>query len=181
MATADSTVEYRDIPGFPGYRVGSDGSVWFAWITCRAGRKLTSRWKLMKPGVHRKGYLCVNLTPPEGGRYQTFRVHRLVLGAFVGPCPEGMECRHLNGIKADCRLENLAWGTPEQNRQDSRDLGSYDRGSDHSQARLTEADVRAIRTRYAAGAFQRELAVEFGVSLPNISAIVNHHSWKHLD
>jgi hypothetical protein len=120
MATTDSTVEYRDIPGFPGYRVGSDGSVWFAWITCRSGRKLTNRWKRMKAATNKKGYLSINLTPPEGGRYQTLRVHRLVLEAFTGPCPDGMECRHLNGIRADCRLVNLTWGTRAENIEDKR-------------------------------------------------------------
>lgn len=120
MATANSTVQYRGIPGFNGYRVGDDGSVWFAWINCSKGRLLTDRWKPMKLGVHRKGYLYVNLTPPEGGKYRTFRVHRLVLEAFVGPCPGDMECRHLNGVRDDCRLVNLAWGTRAENVEDRR-------------------------------------------------------------
>lgn len=124
MATVDS-IEYRPIENFPGYRVGSDGSVWIAWRTCRAGRRLTDRWKLMKQGVNAKGYCRVNLTPPDGGKYKTFRVHRLVLTAFVGPCPDGMECRHLNGCKTDNRVENLAWGTPEQNVDDNRNNGAY--------------------------------------------------------
>lgn len=118
MAEAQTTVEYRDIPDWPGYRVGDDGSVWNSWINCRWGRRMTDRWKMMKPGIQKKGYLYVNLTPPGGGKYKTFRVHRLVLTAFVGPYPDGMESRHLNGVKSDCRLENLAWGTSEQNRAD---------------------------------------------------------------
>src|SRR5688500_13903704 len=99
-----TAVEYRDIEGFPGYRVGSDGTVWCCWITCRSGRKMTDRWKQLRPGTHQKGYLYVNLTR-VGEAYKSCRVHRLVLAAFVGPCPEGMECRHLNGIKTDCRLD----------------------------------------------------------------------------
>ena len=120
-----NSIEYRSINGFPGYRVGNDGSVWFAWRTCRAGRVLTDRWKLMKQGTHEKGYRYVNLTPPEGGKYKTFRVHRLVLGAFIGPCPEGMECRHLNGNRQDNTLGNLAWGTKVENTDDCRRHGSY--------------------------------------------------------
>jgi HNH endonuclease/NUMOD4 motif len=63
-----------------------------------------------------QGYRTVSL----GSRADSVphRVHRLVLGAFVGPCPEGMECRHLNGDRADNRLENLAWGTPHENGMD---------------------------------------------------------------
>jgi hypothetical protein len=175
-------VEYRDIPEWPGYRVGSDGTVWRAWVTCRAGRRLTDRWRPMKLATHRRGYRYVNLVPPEGGSYRSCRVHRLVLEAFVGPCPDGMECRHLNGVKADCRLENLAWGTPEQNRQDNRDLGTYQAGEQHTQAKLTEDAVRAIRARHAAGGvLQRELAEEHGVNVPTISGIVNRRTWRHVD
>lgn len=180
MATDHSTVTYKPIQDFPGYRVGDDGSVWYAWVTCRSGRKLTDRWRRMKASPGSRGYLRVNLTPPEGGRYRTFRVHILVLTAFVGPCPDGMEGRHLNGIKADCRLDNLAWGTPEQNRQDNHDLGAYQKGEAHSQAKLTDEQVREIRRRRAAGASLRELADEHGVSFPCLSAIVNRKTWKHV-
>lgn len=170
-------VIYRDIPGWPGYRVGDDGSVWFAWITCRSGRRLTDRWKPMKIGYSEKGYARVNLTPPEGGKYKTFKVHRIVLEVFVGPCPSGMECRHLDNIKANCRLGNLEWATPVRNRRDIRDADDYQRGEDHSQAKLTDAQVDEIRERYSAGnVLQRELAAEYGMSLPQISNIVRHRS-----
>jgi hypothetical protein len=175
MAESHSIVSYRDISGWPGYRVGSDGSMWRAWVTCRSGRKLTDRWREMKRAVHPRGYLCVNLTPPEGGSYKTCRVHRLVLEAFVGPCPEGMECRHKNGVKADCRLENLCWDTPERNRQDNHDWGVYERGERHTQAKLTDAQVETIRRRWAAGGvLLRELAAEYHCAVSCISQIVNN-------
>ena len=135
----------------------------------------------MSPCKNKRGYLRVNLVPPEGSSYRTFRVHRLVLEAFIGQCPNGMEGRHLNGIKTDCNLSNLAWGTPEQNRQDNRDLDVYARGSKHSQAKLTECDIRIIRKRYAEGVFLRILSDEYKVSIQNIHAIVQKRSWKHVD
>lgn len=181
MATGQSTTTYKDIPGFPGYRVGDDGSVWSAWVACRFGRKLTDRWKQMKTPPNAKGYLRVNLSLAARKTYRTLRVHRLVLEVFIGPCPEGMEARHLNGIKADNRLENLAWGTPEENRSDNHDLGVYAHGEAHTQVKLTESDVRSIRDRYAAGGiFMRELAAEYGVELTTIHAIVHRRSWKHV-
>jgi hypothetical protein len=181
MDADHSTVEYRDIPGFPGYRVGDDGSVWNAWINCRWGRRLTDRWKRMRTPPNEKGYLRVNLTPPSGGQFQTFRLHRLVLEAFVGPCPLGMECRHLNGDKSDCCLTNLCWGTQEDNRQDNRDLDAYQRGEEHSQAVLDAEKVRLIRARHAAGEAPRVLAEDNGVTLSNVYAIINRKSWKHVD
>lgn len=180
MSDINSTVEFRDIPNFPGYRVGSDGSVWSCWIHCRWGTRLGDRWKQLNPGTHHRGYLYVNLTVP-GEQYKTHRVHRLVLVAFVGECPAGMECRHLNGCKTDCRLENLAWGTPEENRQDNHEMGAYQNGEDHTQAKLTAAIVRVIRARYVAGELQRQLSEEYSVSASQISNIVNRKSWKHLE
>jgi len=44
------------------------------------------------------------------------RVDHLVLLAFVGPCPEGYECRHLDGDPANNHVDNLRWvpiGAPE--------------------------------------------------------------------
>ena len=180
MATDHFTPTRKEIAGFPGYQVGDDGSVRYAWTTCRAGRRLGDKWRPMKLSPSSRGYLRVNLTPLEGGSYRTFRVHRLVLEAFVGPCPDGMECRHLNGVKTDNRLDNLSWGTPGENRDDNRALGAYQRGEDHPMGKLTAADVHAIRSRYeTGGVVMRELAAEFAVSVPCISCVVNRRSWKH--
>jgi len=44
-------------------------------------------------------------------------VHRAVLLAWVGPCPKGCQCDHLNGDNTDNRLENLQWVTPRENQR----------------------------------------------------------------
>lgn len=68
---------------------------------------------------------CKEAAPPyfvvqfsRGKTRVTPFVHRLVLEAFVGPCPEGMEGCHDNGDSLDNRLENLYWGTRSQNNMD---------------------------------------------------------------
>lgn len=53
------------------------------------------------------------------------RVGRLVLESFKGPCPEGFECRHLNGKSLDDRLDNLKWGTRKEQIQDQKDHGTF--------------------------------------------------------
>ena len=175
------TIIYKDIPGFPGYRVGSDGTVWRLWVTCRSGRKLGDKWRLMRLSPTSKGYLRVNLTPPNGGTYKTFAVHRLVLESFVGPCPDGMECRHHpDPAKSNNNLDNLSWGTPESNRDDNRTNDTYGKGEKHTQAKLTAEQVREIRRRRSTGESLKALAKAFGVNLPNISNIANRRSWKHI-
>jgi hypothetical protein len=85
MAEFDSTVEYRDIQGFPGYRIGSDGTVW----TCRGKISLgigfgtqailTTQWK--RKSVFRNGqYFRVALY--KDGRSHPQTLHVLLLTAF---------------------------------------------------------------------------------------------------
>lgn len=42
-------------------------------------------------------------------------IHQIVLEAFCGPCPDGMEVLHGNGIRTDNRLSNLRYGTRSEN------------------------------------------------------------------
>jgi hypothetical protein len=176
----ESVVEYRAVVDFPGYRVGNDGSVWTCWRTCRSGSAMTSNWKRLKALIHkRRGYLYVNLS--RDGGYKSNRIHRLVLRAFVGPCPDGMECRHLDGDPKNNLLTNLAWGTQKENREDCAAHEHYQKGEKHSQAKLTAEQVLDVRRRYAAGGvFLRELAEELGVSLTGIHAIIQRRNWTHI-
>jgi hypothetical protein len=75
--------------------------------------------KMLRPGTNRHGYPVVVLSR-AGRRGKTAKVHRLVLEAFVGPCPDGMEGCHNNGDRADARLPNLRWDTPSANQYDRR-------------------------------------------------------------
>jgi len=104
-------------------------------------------------------------------------VHRAVLEAFVGACPPGTEGTHINGDKGDNRLENLRWATHAENIQDKDRHGTMVRGSDMPNAKLTDADVRAIR---ASSEPQQVLADRYGVSRPGISRIRSRAIWKHV-
>lgn len=86
-----------------------------------SGHPQRIRERILKalPGAH--GYPRVNLC--VDGRYVQRTVHSLVLEAFVGPCPPGMESLHRNGVRTDCRLSNLRWGTSAENKADTRAHG----------------------------------------------------------
>lgn len=75
------------------------------------------------------GHLSVHLGV-DNKKY-TCAVHRLVLMAFVGNCPNGMECCHNNGDASDNRIENLRWDTHKNNNHDRKIHGNYKTGKNH--------------------------------------------------
>ena len=173
-------VQYRLIAGYPGYRIGTDGSVWSCW---RRGSYpvITDKWRQMKLKTSKKlGYVMAGLKRPDG--YHWLLVHRLVLEAFVGPCPPGMECRHFpDGTRSNNVLSNLSWGTRKQNHQDKRTHGTLATGERVGSSRLTEDNVMEIRKQYSEGKLsQTELASRYGVTQANVSEIVNMQTWKQL-
>jgi hypothetical protein len=53
-------------------------------------------------------------------------------------------------------------------------------GTGNPGAKLTEAQVREMRERVAAGAKQRHIAREYGISEGSLSSIVNRKTWTHI-
>lgn len=107
MQKIDNEV-WKDIPGYEGLYEASDlGNV----------RSLnynhTGKTKVMQPSLTRKGYLTLCLS--KNGKQKQRLVHTLVITAFRGPIPPGMQVNHLNEIKTDNRLSNLEVCTPKQN------------------------------------------------------------------
>jgi hypothetical protein len=61
-----------------------------------------------------------------------------------------------------------------------RSLGRIHPGTQHPFSKLTEAEVRAIRAQYAAGAVQRDLAEQFGICQSVVSRIIGRIAWSHV-
>lgn len=139
---SEALVNYKEIPGFAGYRVGDDGSVWSRRRQGRGG--LRDAWKLMTPSDCGGGKLQVKIA---GKR---FFVHRLVLLAFVGPCPNDMECCHFpDRNPSNNRLSNLRWGTRQDNAADQVRHGTRIQGERHPKSVLTDRQVASIRQEYS--------------------------------
>jgi len=175
-------VTYRLLPNDPGYRVGSDGTVWTCLV--RSGKSKTGRGSGVVPGEHWR-----QLRPasqPNGARYVSIRrrsrlVHHLVLEAFVGPCPDGMECCHLDDDRTNNRLENLRWDTHRSNCADALRNGKQARGERHGNAKVTADVVRALRADYAGGGVTvAELADRHQVSLAQAARIIRREHWSHI-
>lgn len=186
-STVSPTVEYSDIPGYPGYRVGDDGSVW----SCRkqiglgGGRGtrtvLGETWKLLRPTTHNRGRrtyvnLCINNKATK--RF----VSRLVLFSFVGPPPTPEhEAAHSNGNPTDNRLTNLRWATPKENEADKVVHGTKLLGERTNSAKLDPDKVRRIRAMKDQGLLPKRIGQVFGVSRMCVSNVISRRTWAHVD
>ncbi len=155
-------VTFKNIPGLPSYRVGSDGSVW----------SLKTERLLACVRENASGYFVVTLYRRGSGKVVR-RLHHLVLEAFVGPRPPGMEACHNDDDRTNNALCNLRWGTRLENAADrvrNRRTG----------AKVTDEQVVEIREEAARGTPQKILAGKFGVGANHISRIVRRTHRKHV-
>jgi hypothetical protein len=171
-------VEYRDIPGYAGYRAGSDGSIWTRnkkGNLCPDGKYVP-----MCLTYHGNGYARIRLRH-ESGKHFGHLVHRLILLTFVGPCPDGMEACHCNGDKQDNRLANLRWDTRSANQYDKDRHGTSIRGERHPCHVLSDEKVIEMRTAYAnGGVTQAALGRRYGIHEETVGLIIRRRIWSHL-
>ena len=173
-------IRFKPIRGFPAYRVGDDGSVWSCLERGGSGRRrLTDLWHRVRPIRHRDGRLHVQLYGLDAKPIRA--VHRLVLDAFVGPCPPGMEACHGDDDQTNNALSNLRWDTHRANIGDRGRNGLTARGERQGLAKLTESQVVDIKLRIAAGQGARSIAALFGVSPKTISSIKTGRTWRHVN
>jgi len=171
---------WKTVKDFPMYQVSDFGRV-RSWLNRRTYGAAT-KWRLLKP-IHNNysGYRRVFLSNGTKQSRKLFSVHRLILETFVGPCPDGMVCRHINGIPTDNRLSNLMWGSHQENNDDRRIHGTLPQGESHPMARLTADDVREIRRLKKLGMTRNELADMFHVSASQIKKICRGDTWSSIE
>jgi DNA invertase Pin-like site-specific DNA recombinase len=101
--------------------------------------------------------------------------------AFVGPCPVGMECRHLDGNRSNNNLSNIEWSDHLTNMADRKkhgtNRGGIMHGQDNPAAKLTSNEVVRIRSLHAAGSSTGRLATLFKVSRKQINRIIKGKNW----
>jgi hypothetical protein len=112
----------------------------------------------------------------QGERMET---HRFIWTCEHGPIPRGLMVRHRCDNRRCVRPDHLLLGTARDNMEDMARRGRAKRnpsGEDNNNARLTDADVRAIRAQWKNAdrrwGLQTVLAEEYSVSPSTISLIV---------
>ena len=122
-----------------------------------------------------RGYGAIRVS----GRMQ--KAHRLTLSWTVGR-PLTKHALHHCDNPLCVRPSHLYEGTQLQNSKDAADRQrlSGRAGELNLNAKLTEASVKEIRTRAAAGDARPSLAKEYGVSVALISHVINRRAWKHV-
>lgn len=110
---------FKPVPGYEGYYEVSDhGTVRSVQrVVMRSnGAPQTVRARVLKAYPGKTDYLSTSLS--KNGRVKSWNIHTLVMRAFVGPLPDGMEVRHLDGNAQNNHLSNLRYGTHAENVQD---------------------------------------------------------------
>ncbi len=176
---------WKAVDGFPLYEVSSLGRVrsltrTFERPNRRGGFPDVVTW----PGRPVNGWLRSRAGQPvtmfvalrRDGQTVTARLHRLVLAAFVGPCPPGMEGCHNDGNPCNNAVGNLRWDTHRANQLDQIAHGTKRNpprhgGETHPNARLTDKQVAAIRLVPPGRGVEASLARRFGVSQTTINRI----------
>lgn len=89
----------------------------------------------------------------KAGNARSYKVHQLVLEAFDGVCPPGLECRHLDGNRFNNSWpDNLEWGTSSQNNLDRTKHGT------NPSCRVTNDQVAAAFDSWESGVTVASLA-----------------------
>lgn len=154
---------WRHVVGFSGYLVSTHGRVYSERSK-----------KYLRPQPAGNGHLRVALR--RNGRTHLTLLHRIVLRAFVGPCPPGLEGCHEDDDPTNNRLGNLRWDTRSANRRDAVRNQRARGGRQVGQA-LDRKQARSIKLYLRAGCSLSRIARVFRVSRTTITKIRDGQLW----
>ena len=133
-------------------------------------------------------WLWVGYISPGG--YGKFRyrnesrlAHRVAYEWAYGAFDDRLCVCHSCDVRNCVNPKHLFLGTHADNLRDMRAKGraNYPKGERHPRAKLTAADVIAIRASHAEHPVpHQELATQYGVKSPQICNILVGRYWKHL-
>lgn len=165
-------MQWRVCAGHPQYEISEYGHL----------RRLTSvkgfkAGRVSKPIRHSRGYLQYAVS-----KHKKELMHRLVVQTFIGAAPStDHEVAHYDGTRTNNHVSNLRWASRAENQSDRKRHGTYFSGERIPTAKITNTQASSIIERYAEGGVRyrggpvimQQLADEYGISITQISRIVN--------
>lgn len=127
-------------------------------------------------GKLKDGYRRISLIR-DGQRVVRKSAHQLILETFVGPRPKGQEARHLNDIRSDNRVENLAWGTHKENYEDmkknGRGRGWWDKTPEEKRlsVRNWRRSIRENNSRMGYGHLSKKIRIKINKKMVKTKAM----------
>ncbi len=160
---------WKSVPGYEGiYEVSNYGR--FAVIK--------NDGKHLRKLNNKTPYLSVSAKAINNSKPKTFYLHQLVAKVFIGDRPDNMVVRHLDGNRYNNRVDNLSYGTPEENYADTRKHKTH-KGSNNGRSIFNESSAKAIKYLIQYGIKKQILADAFGVSVMTIYAINSGRNWSN--
>jgi hypothetical protein len=123
-------------------------------------------------------YLSVSVKSINKKPQKSLYIHKLVANVFIGARPDGMVIRHLDGNRYNNRVDNLSYGTVQQNIEDVKKHKTQWH-ENNGRALLTERCVNAIKYLHNEKIVcSRDIAKAFNVSDSTICSIIKGRNWK---
>ena len=139
------------------------------WVKSKGPGKKFLPVVIRKPQLNRYGYPVVCLNGKEKAVLKS--IHRMVVEAFIGPIPDGMQVNHKDGNKENNNLDNLEICTGSENQLHRHRVLGQHRGEKHPLSTLKEGDVRRIRSMIGHGIDDQKIANAHLVSRSTIRNI----------
>lgn len=168
---------WRQIPDFSWYDVSSLGRI-RSWKPDRPSqRKARAKAMIMRTRMDRDGYPRITLQDDKGKK-RVVRIHILVARAFLGPA-KGRLVLHKKNKRSKAHLENLEYGSYEDNNDDKYISGTHQMGEQNSRAEVTKKQAKQIY-RLKEQVTQMEIADRYGISRQAVSDIHRGITWAEV-
>lgn len=172
---------WKEIPGYEGiYSASNKGRIKSLerYIDGPRGKRRIKE-KIMS--IHTRtdrGYCHSTVKLTKNKKPKPFSVHRLIALTFLGPCPDGMEVLHgINGPHNNS-LDNLRYGTREENTQDMYEHRKIKK--EFVYVKLCVNDVLSIVEMLDQGINQEDIAKKFNISQASVSKIDLGETWHQV-
>ena len=168
---------WKPIPGFDGYEVSDQGRV-RSFHKRDRGDVAGPVWiisdepqRILSPGSCKRGYQTVGLR--MDGKTHPRKIHALVMLAFIGEIPHGLEVCHNDGDPRNNRLSNLRYDTSSAN---AADMVRHERGS----RLFSNETIRRIRELRATGYSILKLCRKFNASRDAIGNMCSGTTFREI-